>query len=106
MDSKIVKFISRFRGSEDTFLHGCCYWFAHILMVRFGLEVVYEPVEGHFLARGCNGKFYDIRGDVTSNYAGLEVYTLTWLKSNEPTWYKHIMRDCRDLIEPTEEGVA
>ena len=31
----ILDFIDRFKGSEEVFLHGCCYWFAHILNDRF-----------------------------------------------------------------------
>lgn len=70
----IEKFIDQFRAYEkegvleDTFLCGQCYWFAFMLQGRFKeLDIVYEPVECHFLAQG-HGRLYDIRGDVTELY--------------------------------------
>ena len=113
--NEILSFISHFAGSEDTFLYGCCYWFAFILRSRFGLDIVYEPVEGHFLARAFlpseirdgvvsySECFFDIRGDVTAMYSGKETYKESWLKKNEPNWYARIMNDCRYFIAPTDE---
>ena len=115
---EVVRFIQRFNGAEDVFLHGCCYWFAWILQQRFGAEILYEPVEGHFLAfipyiATCwpghseenvdpsDGRLYDVRGDVSHIYADRGLYTVGWLRRNEPTWYAHIMRDCRDFLDPT-----
>ncbi len=106
-------FIKHFAGSESTFLHGCCYWFARTLEERFGsthhIAILYEPVEGHFITAiskdGEPVRYYDIRGDVTELYAGMELYTPEWLRDNEPNWYQHIMRDCRDFIEPNENDM-
>lgn len=71
---EIEKFISQFKRYEangvleNTFLYGQCFWFAHILQGRFPeLEIIYEPVAGHFLAQGYD-HLYDIRGDVTELY--------------------------------------
>ena len=115
---EVVNFIRHFKGSEDVFLHGCCYWFALILHERFGLEIVYEPIEGHFLATKMFVEYnndgsasyryrrYDIRGDVSDMYRGHEVYSIDWLKEYEPTWYDHIMRDCRDFLAPDEHEIG
>lgn len=111
----ITGFISRFKGSENTFLFGCCYWFAHILHERFGLSIVYEPEEGHFLATGptgtlCDGvvttrgtHIFDIRGDVTDLYYDKDLYSLNWLSRYEPKWFEHLMRDCRNFSDSTKE---
>lgn len=114
---RILQFITNFSGSERTFLNGCCYWFAYILHTMFDLDIGYEPVEGHFVA-SCiiaepnnDGTTYsvrrfDVRGDVTQLFAGKDIYDIEWLKSNEPNWYKHLMRDCRDFIRPSDEELA
>lgn len=114
---EIIEFIQHFRDAENTFLHGCCYWFAKILHDRFGLFIVYEPVEGHFLAHqitqeeneGTRGAIsfkthlYDIRGEVTQQYAKSKLYEISWLQNHEPNWYAHLMRDCRDFGAAEEE---
>ena len=52
---EVLAFIKHFEGARETFLHGCCYWFAHILSERFWLRenvvILYEPVEGHFITQ-------------------------------------------------------
>ena len=45
----ILDFISHFKDAQDTFLYGCCYWFAFILNERFGGTTMYLPVENHFV---------------------------------------------------------
>lgn len=45
----VLGFIKHFKGSEDVFLYGCCYWFAFILQERFGGTMMYEPIENHFV---------------------------------------------------------
>lgn len=58
----------------DTFTKGYCYQFAVILNDRFGGEIFYEPIEGHFVTK-INCKYWDIRGDVTSLYKDKELYS-------------------------------
>lgn len=100
----ILDFINHFKGSEDVFLHGCCYWFARILHERFELvdnydvDIMYEPVEGHFLSKIRN-RFYDVRGDVTELYRGKPMYDLWEMHKNDIKMYRHLMRDCRDFEE-------
>ena len=100
--NKILSFISRFHGSEDVFLHGCCYWFARILFERFSAaevnEIKYEPVEGHFVTKIGN-RFYDVRGDVTEMYRGKPMYDMRELVIEDTNMYRRLMRDCRDFEE-------
>lgn len=70
---EVIDFIRQFHDYDtgevtQTFRSGMCYWFAYILRGRFpGAEIVYEPVEGHFMAQ-IGGRLFDIRGDVTDLY--------------------------------------
>ena len=96
----ILDFIDRFKGSEEVFLHGCCYWFAHILNDRFRqayeTDVLYEPVEGHFITKIGN-RLYDVRGDVTDLYRGKPMYDMFEEEFENSGMYRHLMRDCRDF---------
>ena len=103
----VLQFISRFKGSERVFLHGCCYWFAQILYTRFdnefGADIRYEPVEGHFVTQ-IRGRPYDVRGDVTEEYRGKPMYYLAELQRENSNYYRHLMRDCRDFKEVEESA--
>lgn len=113
--NKIADFIAHFHGSEEVFLHGCCYWFADILWQRFHDEaysccIVYEPIEGHFLAEIRNSfydkaRYYDIRGDVTQEYSKPEhpIYPIGQIQTVDPKHFKRLMRDCRDFLPPEED---
>ena len=129
-EDEIRGFIERFNGAKDTFLHGCCYWFARILYERFkdrGIQerccsfILYEPVEGHFLFGVCRWdvwmsrvrhdvkageelKVYDVRGDVTELYKGKELYTMRYLRDEMEEYYDNLMRDCRDFLPEGEDG--
>lgn len=110
MPDEIVQFIKNFSAAKDTFLNGCCYWFAFILSARFHCGIImYEPVEGHFVYAvsdngnigGIHGQgfhFYDVRGDVTELYADKPLYSLDYLDKHDPPYYARLMRDCRDII--------
>jgi hypothetical protein len=103
---KILKFIARFKGSEEVFLHGCCYWFAHILEMRFlytgMVTIMHDQVEGHFIAR-IGDRYYDIRGDVTELYRGKPLCDMDELVYEDSSMYQHLMRDCRDFEEVEED---
>ena len=120
IEDVIEQFIKRFDGSQKVFLHGCCYWFAWILKERFydmlrknkyGCDIVYEPVEGHFLfaiyradeAEYQEYSYFDIRGNVTSMYNGNELYKRWHMKYSMPKYYANLMRDCRDIIADVDE---
>lgn len=62
MEKEISEFIKR-RFSEDChWLDGNCFYFAQILAARFAGDVVYEPIEGHFLFWASDDSFYDWSG--------------------------------------------
>ena len=112
----VLKFISHFEGAEDTFLHGCCYWFAWILQERFHehgylVDIFHEPVEGHFVARFivdnrvepdpfAEERFFDIRGDVTDLYKNSYLESVWLMQMNEDRRWGKLMCDCKDFIEP------
>lgn len=102
---EVLRFIAKFRGSEDVFLNGCCYWFARILEERFGnygASIAYEPREGHFITI-INGRAYDVRGDVTHLYWGKTLYDLNQLDGWDSTLYERLMRDCVNFSEEMEK---
>lgn len=102
-ETDVLNFIAQFHGAEDVFLHGCCYWFAWMLSERFGFSIVYEPVEGHFMAfympniMDTYGKMYDVRGDVTELYRGHTIYDMEFLKVIEPNLYQRLIENCRNF---------
>lgn len=99
MGDRIIKFIEHFRGSEYTFLYGCCYWFAVILAERFREDcpaIMYEPVRGHFVTR-IGDRYYDVRGDVTEMYQYKQMYDMDRLRDSDSSYYRHLMRDCRNF---------
>ena len=103
----ILRFIAHFKGSEDTFLNGCCYWFSVILYDRFFservVEIYYEPVEGHFITK-IDNRYYDVRGDVTELYRGKPMYNMYEMHQNDVRMYERLMRDCRDFREVGENA--
>lgn len=93
MKSEFHSFISRFTehpGAIDLFTNGCCFWFAHILAVRFDGTVRYDPVKNHFVAAFYGGE-YDITGEVTGEY-----HTVPWSSYREidPVHYDRLMAQC------------
>jgi len=119
---EIIHFIKQFSAAKETFLHGCCYWFAWILYWRFReaaakaawvANILYEPVQGHFIFGICDTKlldgktddnfmYFDVRGDVTDMYKGKELYTIRKMMDEMPDYYRRLMRDCRDFLPPVD----
>lgn len=103
---EITDFIRHFQGSENVFLHGCCYWFARILEEEFSYkyhtQILHAPIEGHFVTRiwhpNSPARLYDIRGDVTELYADTPLDSIDDLRRYDLTHFEHLMRDCRDFI--------
>ena len=113
MNQEVLDFISHFKGAEDTFLHGCCWWFAWILQERFAdhgylVDIFYEPVEGHFVARFIRDNsgpeaqeyFFDVRGDVTALYKDKDLENMWLMSLNEEKFYGRLMCSCREFLEP------
>ncbi len=87
MIAVIKTFIEDFKkfgtGKEiiDCFSYGYCYWFARILLERFGEgEIMYCPVDNHFVYAAF-GRVFDITGDCTAKYRGS--YMTTWASYKE-----------------------
>ena len=113
----VIDFIAHFKGAEDTFLHGCCYWFAWILQKRFHergylVDIFHEPVEGHFIARfirdnkysppdpNAEERYFDVRGDVTELYADKPLENMWLMSLGEGRRWGRLLCDCRDFVEP------
>ena len=71
------------------FARNYCYWFANILLIRFGgrAEIVYDQIENHF---GCRIDD-EVTGIVTNQY-----YWESWvdLWEKDPSLAQRIERDC------------
>ena len=94
----ILNFISHFQNTDtiNTFTNGCCYWFAHVLHSRFPeLEIMYDAVANHFVA-GCDGRLYDITGDVTDKYK-----VVAWNDFSDELQRQRIIKQCVELEEKT-----
>lgn len=94
--NEVLYFIRKFRGAEDTFLNGCCYWFAEILERRFHGRKMYNPIENHF-ACDIEGKLFDVTGEIDPT--GFEDWGLFMGKDELLT--KRLVRDCIDIVEVT-----
>lgn len=91
---EVLGFISNFRGCEEAFTSGCCYWFAYILSGRFPEgQVVLAVQENHFLTR-VGGRLYDVTGDVTELYAGSFVLAWSDMAAYDELQYGRLLRDC------------
>ena len=100
MTNEILKFITDFRRFDKdntiikTFTEGYCYYFAIILQERFGGQILYDPIAGHFITF-INNKYYDITGDITEIYKNnTNLYDKTIWMSSESI--------IRDVILKTE----
>ena len=94
MAADVGNFIKRFTEHEstsETFLNGCCYWFAYILYRRFlrqNSRIMYDQVENHFGTQ-IGGRVYDISGDVTTKYDWIP-----WEELGDDMHKSRIVRDC------------
>ena len=75
--------LKSFNSIEDTFLNGFCYYFALMLQCRFGGEILYAPIVGHFVTR-IGDRYYDVTGDVTDIYKQVELYDQTLWLTHKP----------------------
>lgn len=62
MEERILEFIKRRFPEESNWMNGNCFYFAQILASRFAGDVVYDPIEGHFLFWASDDNFYDWSG--------------------------------------------
>ena len=88
--NNIEKFISRF--SDCNWLNGNCYYFAVILKDRFNGEIIYDPIQGHFLMKLID-KCYDFSG---CHELPKTFYYWDELEEKDEMHYLRIKRDCVD----------
>lgn len=116
--SEVLKFIEKFKDAKDTFLNGCCYWFAWILKFRFDgcgwlVDIFHDPVEGHFVARfieditdtpdpEASVYFFDVRGNVTGMYEEEELENMDVMRHTEERRWARLMCMCKDMICPED----
>lgn len=62
MEEKILEFIHRRFPMDCGWMNGNCFYFAKILQARFYGEIVYDPIDGHFLFLATDGNLYDWTG--------------------------------------------
>lgn len=81
-----------FSGNEikKCFRYGNCYWFAKILKDRFNGEIMYLPIDNHFVCK-IKGKLYDITGEVKADE---KVYRWRDYQRIEPIESKRIIKQC------------
>ena len=94
MKESVLAFIEKFKKLyteelEDIFSDGWCYYFAVILLARFGGRIYYLPVENHFVCKIGN-LFYDIKGIVVPDEA------IPWdeYANDDIIHARRIIRDC------------
>lgn len=102
MKDKITAFINNFkslhvREIEDAFMCGNCYWFAHILTSRFGGNIMYMPVDNHFISK-IDGRYFDVRGDITRDVENAKMYFWNTYINEDASDYYHVMRDCVNQV--------
>lgn len=94
-DDKILEWIHRRFPHDSNWLNGNCYQFALLLNSTFEGEIVYDPIDGHFLFLASNGQFYD--------WSGVRIYNGTYQKAfvkwadyrqEDQLHYDRVMRDC------------
>ena len=93
----VLRFINKFKGAEFAFTNGCCYWFAFILLSRFGGSIWYDDEQNHFVTK-IDGVFYDVTGKTSGKF-------IEWnsLLSIDYIHCCAIIRDCI-LMEPTNDN--
>ena len=62
MEKQIVEFINRRFPVGCEWMNANGFYFAQILKARFHGDIVYDPVDKHFLLWASDGNFYDWSG--------------------------------------------
>lgn len=85
-------FINRRFKTDCNWLTGNCYYFAVILKERFGGDIYYDDIFGHFAVM-IDGELYDWRGQHTRTS---EEHWIKWDDYDEydPLLKQRIIRDC------------
>lgn len=89
--NKVIEFIQRRFPNDSNWTSGNCYYFALILKDRFGGEIFYDLIEGHFFVK-IKKKYYDYAGEIDVNN---RVF-ISWEKFDkyDKLQKKRIIHDC------------
>lgn len=95
MEKQVLDFIKRRFPQDCNWLDGNCFFFAQILASRFPGDVVYDPIDGHFLFYGNDENFYDWTGRRSYTEEQKSEFIL-WhnYSTKDCLHYAHIWRDC------------
>lgn len=88
-DQEVLDFIHRRFPIDCNWTNGNCYYFAIILKSRFGGDIYYDTVVGHFYIRICNTN-YDFRG----TYTPIKGILFDDIKKNDKLWYDRLLDQC------------
>ena len=92
-EKQVLHFIKKRFKTDSNWTTGNCYYFAMILCERFrDMKIYYDPIDGHFFV-GADGEYYDWTGRIE---APPQMMSLDDLRREDPLWFSHLMRDCRD----------
>ena len=89
MKDEILEFIKRRFKTDCDWDSGNCYYFSVILQSRFGGELYYDPIIGHFYLKTTVGNF-DFNGEYTPD----SELKLNDIKQDDPIWYFRLVKDC------------
>lgn len=91
---EVLDFINRRFTIEDRCLSGNRFHFAVILQNKFGGEIYYMPIIGHFVVK-IDGNFYDWTGKLSDERLA-EGRLTSWdhLRYADPLLYQRLIRDC------------
>lgn len=89
MQNEVIEFIRNRFPNDCRWMTGNCYYFALILKERFGGDICYDLVDGHFTCKIGN-RYYDYTGvaKVTKPFPWNE------MKDYDELLYNRIIRDC------------
>ena len=91
---KVKSFIKEFsdfgKQVKKCFTNGNCYYFAEILKTRFNGEIMYAPIENHFICK-IDNNVYDINGEYKPKE---KLYRWRDYQRIEPLESKRIIKNC------------
>jgi len=89
--TKIIEFIKRRFPIDCNWTNGNCYYFALILQSRFGGEIYYDVIQGHFVTK-INNEFYDYTGKI--NFKNRTLINWNNFDDYDHLQKNRIIRDC------------
>jgi len=95
MEKEILEFINRRFPIDCNWMDGNCFYFAQILKARFHGDVVYDPIDGHFLFLTSDNQLYDWTGK--RNYTKERRRKMFLWRDHslkDPLHHEHVYRDC------------